>query len=187
MSDGPQLRMTEGEVAIRLAEYLLTLPGAADTVTIAIDGAVVETVTHGRLFEIEQFLATNGWRAVRQQGKRLWHGAYSRSDKHLHISSTSGIGDVVIQIGNRRVVAECKGGPLVKKRGSQEHRILKEALGQALLWREGADDILLIAVPDTPWFEPLATNWGSRPLVRKVGIQIALVAPSGDVSGFSLV
>jgi hypothetical protein len=33
----------------------------------------------------------------------------------------------VIEIAGRRVVAECKGGPLIK-RGSQEYRILKEAL-----------------------------------------------------------
>jgi hypothetical protein len=70
-------RMTEGEVAIRLAEHLLSVSGAADHTTVAIDGAVVEIAGRGRLFEIEQFLATNGWRLttnkVSARGMALTH------------------------------------------------------------------------------------------------------------------
>ena len=184
--DQAPTRMSEAEVAIRLAEYLLSLPLAADQATVAIDGAVVASVDRGRIFEIERFLATRRWHLSQQQGRREWHGAYSRAGKQLHISSTSGTGDVVVQFGKRRVIAECKGGPLIKRPGSKEHRILKEALGQAVLWNGDHSDIMLVAVPDTQWFRPLAESWRQRPRVRKAGIQIALVSQSGDVSGFDL-
>jgi hypothetical protein len=41
-------------------------------------------------------------------------------------------------------------------------------------------------VPDTPVFRKLAEIWRSRPLVRRAGIRIALVARHGAVSGLDL-
>ena len=60
------------------------------------------------------------------------------------------------------------------------------ALGQALLFDVSADDIVVAAVPDTPVFAKLAESWQSRPLVRRAGIRIALVARHGTVSGLDL-
>jgi hypothetical protein len=82
--------MTEGEVAIRLAEYLLSFPGAIGHAALAIDGAVVEISERGRLFEIEKFLAANEWRLIQQHdkpppGTGAWRGAYER----LHSNFTS--------------------------------------------------------------------------------------------------
>jgi hypothetical protein len=56
-------------------------------------------------------------------------------------------------------------------------------LGQALIWSALPGDLLIVAVPDTPRFRKIACEWQQRPLVIKTGIQIALVAPSGAVSG----
>ena len=178
-------RMSEAEVAIRLAERLLQLPGAGPHAEVAIDGAVVE-IAGRRIFDIEGFLSTQRWKLARQQGQRPWHGIYGRRLQELHVSSASGTADVVLQLGNRRAVAECKGGPLVKKPGNPEHRILKEALGQALIWNGLPHDLVMVAVPDTPRFRKVASDWQQRPLVRLTGIQIALVAPSGTVSGVDL-
>jgi hypothetical protein len=181
-----ETRMSEAEVAIRLAERFLTFPGAAGHAKVAIDGAVVEIAGRGLIFDIEAFLSANRWKLVRQEGQRSWHGVYSRREQELHISSASGTADMLLQLGNRRVVAECKGGPLLNKPGNPEHRILKEALGQALIWNALPSDLLIVAVPDTPRFRPLVEAWQQRPLVLKTGIQIALVAQNGAVSGFDL-
>jgi hypothetical protein len=178
-------RMSEAEVAIRLAERLLQLPGAGSHAEVAIDGAVIE-IAGRRIFDIEGFLATQQWKLARQHGQRSWHGIYGRRLQELHISSASGTADVVLQLGNRRAVAECKGGPLVKKPGNPEHRILKEALGQALIWNGLPHDLVMVAVPDTPRFRKVVSEWQQRPLVRLTGIQIALVAQSGTVSGVDL-
>src|ERR1700724_987095 len=107
-------RMSEAEVAIRLAERLLLVPGAADRAKDADGGGFLEIAGRGPLFDIDAFLSANKWKQTRQEGKRSWRGIYSCGDKQLHISSTSGEADVLLQLGNRRVVAECKGGPLIK-------------------------------------------------------------------------
>lgn len=144
---------------------------------------MIASADRSRLFEIEEFLSARGWLLSERQGTREWHGSYSRNGKGLSVNSTAGTGDIVTQLGNRRVVAEFKGGPLVKKHGSHEYRILKEALGQALLWNGDASDLVIVAVPDTQWFRSIAESWRQRPLVRRVGIQIALASESGNVWG----
>jgi hypothetical protein len=50
--------------------------------------------------------------------------------------------------------------------------------------REAAGLPAFGSVGITPTFRTLANSWQQRPLVLKAGIQIALVAQSGDVSGF---
>jgi hypothetical protein len=93
---------------------------------------------------------------------------------------------VVATINGRRIVAECKKGPLVRKPGTPEYQLLMTALGEALLFDVLANDIVVAAVPDTPVFRKLAETWRSRPLVRRAGIRIALVARDGAVSGLDL-
>lgn len=64
--------------------------------------------------------------------------------------------------------------------------MLTAALEQALLFDVSADDIVVAAVPDTPVLRKLAETWRSRPLVRRAGIRIALVARGGEVSGLDV-
>ena len=96
------------------------------------------------------------------------------------------LGNVIATVGGHRIVAECKKGPLLRKPGSLAYTLLTTALGQALLFEVSADDIVVAAVPDTPVFRKLAEIWRSRPLVRRAGIRIALVARDGAVSGLDL-
>jgi hypothetical protein len=104
-------RMNEAGVAIRLAERFLMFPGAAARAKIAIDSAVIEIAGRGQFFDIAAFLSANRWKLVRQEGQRSWHSVYARREQQLHINSVSGTADVLLELGNRRVVAECKGGP----------------------------------------------------------------------------
>jgi hypothetical protein len=107
-------------------------------------------------------------------------------DTSMRIQSRSGLGDVEAMVGGSRVIAECKKGPLVKKPGNPEYPLLTAALGQALLFRAKREDILVAAVPDTPTFRCIATDWRERLRLKASGIQIALVNRSGEVSGLSL-
>jgi hypothetical protein len=178
-------RMAEAEVALRLADYLLELSGAEQSVEVAVDGASVK-VKGKLIFRIGAFLKGQGWQQIGQSGKNEWTGTYERHGQKLRIHSKPGRGDVVIRIGTRRIIAECKKGPLVKKKGSQERRNLTEALGQALLWPAQLNDVVVVAVPDTESFRLLAEEWRARPLVTKAGIQICLVNSTGKVSGLHL-
>jgi hypothetical protein len=130
------------------------------------------------------YLDLNGWTQVEQSGKNPWQGTYRRSGRTMRIHSRSGIGDVVALVGPHRLRAECKKGPLVAKAGNPEYPRLREALGQ-ILTVEAVDaaDVLVAAVPDSPKFRQLAAMWLQRPLMRRVGIKIALVARDGSVRG----
>lgn len=179
-------RMAEAEVALRLAEHLLSLPGAEPTADVAIDGASV--LAHGQvIFDIEGHLARDGWRAMdASTGRNAWTCTYGRHGHSIRIHSRSGVGDVVGKVHGRRVVAECKKGPLVRKPGSPERPLLSTALGQALLLKVEPDDVVVAAVPDTPAFRSIAEAWRQRPLVVRAGIRIVLVARDGNVSGLFL-
>ncbi len=177
--------MPEAEVSLRLAEYLLELPGADSDAYVAIDGACV--AVHGQVVcDIEGFLAGRGWMLQKHSGgKNPWTGHYVRNGHSLHIGSHPGKGDVWIRFGPRRVVAECKKGPLKYRKGSPERVLLQAALGQALVWPVAAGDIVVVAVPYSDAFDRLATEFRQRPLVQKAGIQICLVDQSGQVFGFA--
>jgi hypothetical protein len=183
----PDDRMPEAEVALRLAEFILSLPGSGTMASVAIDGASIK-VGDAAIFDIGRFMAGTGWEQSKepQVGRNAWTGAYRRGDKIIRVHSRPGEGDVVATVDGRRIVAECKKGPLVRKPGSPEYPLLTTALGQALLFDVSADDIVVAAVPDTPVFRKLAESWRSRPLVRRAGIRIVLVARDGAVSGLDL-
>lgn len=182
----PAERMPEAEVSLRLAFYLLSLPGSGGKAEVAIDGAQVR-VHGGEIFPIAEFLAANGWGQVHQEGKNPWQGTYSRGTDHLAVHARSGVGDVVAKIRDRRVRAECKQGPLVKRPGSPEFPLLREAIGQVLTVESiEPKDVMTVAVPLTEQFTKLAERWRPRPLLQASGIQIALVGRNGVVEGLHM-
>jgi hypothetical protein len=176
--------MSEVEVALRLAAFILSLPHSGAMASVAIDGVSIK-VGDAIIFDIGRFMAETGWEQIKapQFGRNARAGAYRRNDKIIRVHSRPGEGDVVATIDGRRIVAGCKKGTLVQKPGSPEYALLTTALGQALLFDVSAGDIVVAAVPDTPAFRRLAEAWRERPLVKKAGIRIALVARDGTVAG----
>jgi len=182
----PKSRMAEAEVSLRLAFYLLDLPGSDGVARVAIDGAQVK-VGKRRVFPIVDFFRDTGWVQEEQIGSRGWQGRYVKDGQTLIIHSRPGVGDVVVGVGKKRIRAECKGGPLVKKPGSREYRKLREALGQAITVDQvHPNDVLMVAIPRTAAFSRLARRWRRAPLVAGAGIQIVLVGRDGMVEGLEL-
>jgi hypothetical protein len=183
----PDDRMPEAEVALRLAEFILSLPTSGAMASVAIDRARIK-VGGSVIFDIGRFMASTGWQPIKeaQVGQNAWTGAYRCDDKTIRVHSRPGEGDVVATVEGRRIIAECTTGPLVHKPGRVEHSLLTTALGQTLSFEVLADDIVVAAVPDTPVFRKLAETWRRRPLVRRAGILVALVARNGAVSGIDL-
>ena len=183
----PADRMSEAEVALRLAAFILSLPHSGAMASVAIDGSSIK-VGDAIVFDIGRFMAGAGWEEIKvpQFGWNARTGAYRRNDKTIRVHSRPSEGDVVATIDRRRIIARCGKGPLVRKPGSPEHALLTVPLGQALLFEVSAGDIVVAAVPDTPAFRRLAAAWRERPLVKKAGIRIALVARNGTVAGLEL-
>ena len=184
--DLPKDRMPEAEVSLRLAFHLLALSGSQGVARVAIDGAQIRV--HGaEVFPIAAFLADARWEQTAQEGKNAWQGWYERHGQRLNVHARPGVGDVVAPVGGKRMRAECKGGPLIKKPGGREHPILRGALGQVVTVEQiGANDLLVVAVPRTPRFHKLADRWRQAPLVVRSGIQIVLVGRGGVVEGLEL-
>ena len=183
----PNDRMPAAEVALRLAEFILSLPGAGAMASVVIDGARVRA-GNAIHFDLRRFMAGTGWEAVKepQVRRNAWTGSYRRGDKTIRVHSRRGMGDVIARFNGRRIIAECQNGPLLHKASRPENPLLTTALGQALLFDVSAADIVVAAVPDTPVFRRLAEAWRERPLVKRVGIRIALVARDGAVTGLDL-
>ncbi|MEA3377751.1 MAG: hypothetical protein U9R72_16305 [Chloroflexota bacterium] len=179
-------RMAEAEVSLRLAFHLLGLQRSQNPVRVAIDGAQIRV--HGsQVFPIQPFLQHHGWEQVGQKGKNPWQGWYEKGDAELRVHSRAGEGDVVTWVRGRRVRAECKSGPLIKKPGSKEYPKLRKALGQVLTVEQvEPDDVLVVAVPLSDKFRQLANKWRMAPLVRRCGIWIVLVGRDGTVEGLDL-
>lgn len=180
---GPRDKMPEAEVALRLAEHLSEVSDFDGHVDVAIDGASV-AVGGTVIFDIENYLLAYRWIAAEaaQKGKNAWATIYKRGTATMRVHSRSGQGDVVASIAGRRVIAECKKGPLIKKPGSPEYPLLTTAIGQALLLPSQPEDLVVAAVPDTPTFRRLALDWGTRPKMLQANIRIALVGRDGTVS-----
>jgi hypothetical protein len=183
----PAGHMSEAEVALRLAEFILSLPGTGAMASVAIDRASIK-VGDAVIFDIGRFMAATGWQQIKkpQVGRNAWTGTYRRGDKTIRVHSRPGEGDVVATIDGRRIIAKCSKGPPARKPGHSERLLLTTALGEALLFDIAADDIVVAAVPDTPVLRMIAETWRRRPLIRRAGIRIALVARDGAVSGLAL-
>lgn len=178
----PVLKMPEGEVILRLAFHLLTLPGASQTVRVCLDDQ--HEVSGGVLvFPVAPFLAGEGWQQTEQKGKRPSQGTYRKGAWQLIVSPDSRGGDVVATVGKKRVRAECKKGNLNRTTGNPENKLVHEAIGQ-LMTIEDYDpgDVLIVGVPLSPSHRSKVA-WQNRLLMRKIGITLVLVGRDGTVEG----
>jgi hypothetical protein len=179
-----QKKMPEAEVSLRLAFHLIESGLTASDVQVAIDGAQIKT-TDTIHFGISEFLRGLDW--LKPATDDIWQGIYTHTQHKpkVVIHSSPARGDVVATlIDGRTLRVECKKGPLVRSRSSQEYPLLREALGQLLtLDSVGECDLLAVAVPSSPKFEELARRWRQAPLVSRFGIRILTVGRDNQVSG----
>lgn len=177
-------KMTECEVSLRAAFYLLREDLVASDISVAIDGAQVKTgnTIH---FPLAEFMRANEW--IRTSTAHPWRGSYRHSDWRfgIEVHSTSGRGDVVSTIKDGRTLrAESKKGPLFDSASSSEYPLMREALGQLLTIDEVASsDLLAVIVPSSRRFDELASRWRRAPLITRLGVQIWTVHRNGTLAG----
>jgi hypothetical protein len=174
------LRMSEAEVSLRLAFWLLEQGKAETPIEVAIDGAQV------LYFDLPDFLFSCGWQkpGVSEPWQCEW--VHSGSSNRIRIHSNPGRGDVVARLRSGHTLrVECKKGPLTRTASSPEYPRMREALGQLLTVEEIGDrDILAVAIPHSPKFDELATRWRNAPLIKRLGLRILTVDQRGNVFGF---
>jgi uracil-DNA glycosylase len=183
----PSEKMSEAEVSLRVAFYLLERDLVQSDVEIAIDGAQIKTggTIH---FAIGEFLAQHGCLSV--SPNTMWQGSYSWKDYpfSIKIHSNPGKGDVVARLRSGHTLhVESKKGPLMRSISSQEYLLLREAIGQLMTTGEcSPDDLLAVAVPASPKFAELTERWRKAPLISRLGIRLLTVDRNNQVEGLDL-
>jgi len=177
-------KMSEAEVSLRIAFFLIEQRSTASDVKVAIDGAQIKTglTVH---FPIIDFLNSYGWTKISNESG--WQGVYANQQWHPHIQihSLPGQGDIVATLQSGQTLrVESKKGSLLKSKSSQEYHLIHEALGQLLTIEKVNDkDILAVAVPYSDKFEVLAKRWREAPLIQKIGMHILTVDRKNKVNG----
>jgi hypothetical protein len=180
-------KMSEAEVGLRLAFFLIRQGLAVADVRVAIDGAQVKT-SNTIHFALAEFLREQRW--VKAGPDDVWQGTYAHAQHrhHLVIHSRPGLGDVVAELVTGQTLrAECKKGSVVRSERSQEYPALREALGQLLTVEEVGDrDLFAVAVPHSSKTVALCGRWRQAPLVQRSGICLLTVSRDDEVFGLPM-
>jgi hypothetical protein len=169
--------LSEGAVMLAFAMHLFRTTPQVVHVAIHPDGE------HGKRFDFQSWLTKRGFAMTVPKGTTTYGGTYASSEgKTLTIYPKSGLGDVVAQAGELKIVAECKGGVINTSHPGQLSRLRKglcEAVGLLLAERRSVEVRQYAVVPHTATTETLARRMASR--AREAGIEIALVDLRGNV------
>lgn len=164
----------EGAVMLAYAMHLLRTQGAHD-VHIHPDGE------HGKQFDFGEWLGRRGFIKASRLGSTAYGGVYrSATNQSVTVHPKSGVGDVVAQLGDRVLLAECKGGIINTRHSGQVSRLrrgLCEAVG--LLMATPPQGRQVAVVPLTDVTLRLAKRLAGR--CTSAGIEIALVDGRGAV------
>src|SRR5277367_1679752 len=99
---GKECHFTEGAVMIAFAIHLLEC--GATEVHLHPDGE------HGKRHDVKATLEAHGFAHTKSLGTTKYGGVYLRGNQSVTVTVRPGLGDVVAQLGEKTVVAECKGG-----------------------------------------------------------------------------
>lgn len=164
----------EGAVMVAYAMHLLRTEGALN-VRIHPDGE------HGKQFDFSGWLERRQFRKVSTIGATSYGGVYEHSaGQTVTVNPRSGLGDVVAEIGDQVISAECKGGIINTRHSGQVSRLYKglcETVG--MLMATPAQGRQVAVVPFTASTLRLAERLAPR--CALAGIEIALVGSQGEV------
>lgn len=174
-TDGPREKhFTEAAIMLAFAAHLLaTVPGAR-RITICPDGE------HAKRFDIRAFLSACSFQRIQPLGTTSYGGIYTRDDDTIIVTPKSGMGDVVVETDDHRVLAECKGGVVNTRHAGQLSKLRKglcEAVG--LLVASQFRGRRIAVVPHTDGTLRLARQMMHQ--ATQIGIEIALVRPDGSI------
>lgn len=174
-------KMSEAEVSLRIAIFLIQRELVNEEVLVSIDGAQIKTgnTVH---FDIDGFTSFIGMEKISDTEK--WQTTYKYIDKYIKIHSRPGEGDVVAILKNgKKILVESKKGDLIRKPGSKEYPLLREAIGQLMtLENITSNTEVYAAIPKSEKNVELVNRWKEAPLVKKSNIGFILVDREQNLS-----
>jgi hypothetical protein len=199
-------KMTQTEVSLRLARFLIVSKLAAGDVTVSL-GAHELTRRDVPKFPVERFLLDRGFLRPLRLGES-WSGEYlfagtrnNESAPRLIVASERDAADVVTTVRPfaaqtavadpsqsspvSRLIVHCTPGVLVETRSPAEHKWLRGSIGRTVTYEKAwATDILAVASPRSDRFRDLANRWRGTDGMLRAGCLILLVDRAGGVDGF---
>lgn len=164
----------EGAVMLAYAMHLLRAQGGRD-VHIHPDGE------HGKQFDFAAWLGRRDFTKTSSLGSTTYGGTYRNpAGQTITVHPKSGLGDVVAEVGNHIISAECKGGIINTRHPGQVSRLYRglcETVG--LLMATPSQGRQVAVVPLTDGTLRLAERLAPR--CALAGIEIALVGSRGEV------
>lgn len=173
--EGKERHLTEAAVMLAYGMNLLSTVPDLQKVVLHPDGE------HGKRFEIARWLSAQGFVLEEHQGTTTYCGIYRNGQQTIVITSEPGKTDVVAQMDDGMIVAECKGGIINTKHAGQKSRLRKglcEAVGLLMTREKGGRQVAV--VPKTETTLKLAEKLAPR--AWDAGIEIALVDDRGRVT-----
>ena len=156
------------------AMHLLRTQGARD-VRIHPNGE------HGKQFDFTGWLLRREFTKVSNLGTTSYGGVYrNAAGQTITVNPKSGLGDVVAEVGDHIISAECKGGIINTRHSGQVSRLYRglcETVG--LLMATPSQGRQIAVVPLTDGTLRLAERLAPR--CALAGIEIALVGSRGEV------
>ncbi|RWN54138.1 hypothetical protein [Mesorhizobium sp.] len=174
-SDGEhEHHLYEGAVMLAYAMHILRTQPASE-VRIHPDGE------HAKQFGFGSWLQRRGYSKTSTLGTTSFGGRYDDANgKTIVINPKSGLGDVVADVGDHIISAECKGGIINTRHPGQVSRLYKglcETVG--LLMATASPGRQVAVVPYTESTYRLALRLAPR--CALAGIELALVRCRGEV------
>jgi hypothetical protein len=174
-SDGEQEHhLYEGAVMVAYAMHLLRTQDTRH-VRVHPDGE------HGKQFDFAAWLLRRDFIKISSVGTTSYGGTYrNAAGQEITVNPKSGLGDVVAEVGNHVITAECKGGIINTRHSGQVSRLYKglcETVGMLMATPSSGRQIAV--VPFTEGTLRLAERLAPR--CALAGIEIALVGSRGEV------
>lgn len=174
-SDGEhEHHLYEGAVMVAYAMHLLRTQDTRH-VRVHPDGE------HGKQFDFAAWLLRRDFIKISSVGTTSYGGTYrNAAGQEITVNPKSGLGDVVAEVGNHIISAECKGGIINTRHSGQVSRLYKglcETVG--MLMATPSQGRQIAVVPFTEGTLRLAERLASR--CALAGIEIALVGSRGEV------
>lgn len=180
-------RMTQTEVSLRLAKYLITRKLVSSKVALTCAGYELTRRDMPR-FPIHRFLTENLGLTARQNIGDKCRGSYIMKDRpqSLVIDFDRLNGHLITHLGSgQRLVVFASAGRVASSRSPAEHKQLRGAIGRALTW-EGADalDLLAVCVPRSSQYLRLSMTFREAEGLKRARLIILTVdRHSGEVHG----
>lgn len=184
-------RMSQTEVALRLARHLAESPLLRGNVYVDIGGAEVNRRGDDSVFPVRSYLSRWGFSKDRGRPgvKPEWIGFYSNrhSKRKLLVNFDKHDGHIMaLFTSGQRLIVHCTAGNVGNTRSPAENHDLNRAVGRAICWPGGKpEDVIAVCTPRSERFRKMTAARIESEGVKRAGLRFFHVDRGGGMLGLS--